>query len=202
MEIEWVIAHLRARCPSFAQRVAGAAEYKPVPEAAALSVPCAFVIPLDDNPQEPMSLNGVRQRLIDSFAVVVAVSNRADEIGQASRGTVTNLRAELWAALLGWRPVAVGGNTADSRYDGIAYQGGQLLALDRARLWYQFEFGAPMEICPEDGYQEIELAALPAFDGFTIKLDISSPSDPNRADPQSGMDGRIEAGATVTGLST
>ena len=44
MQLELVIAQLRALCPSFSGRVAGAAEFKPVQEAAALPVPCAFVI--------------------------------------------------------------------------------------------------------------------------------------------------------------
>ncbi len=187
MQLEPIISALRQRCPSFANRVAGAAQFKVLPETAALAVPCAYVIPLDDNPQDSMAMNSVRQALKDSFAVVVAVSNVAEEKGQSSASSIHSLRAELWAALLGWRP--------DLRYDGITYEGGQALGLDRARLWYQFEFGALMEIEPADGWQETELGQLPHFDGGTIKVDAIDPADPNKANPV--LDGRYEAGAVL-----
>lgn len=187
MQLEPIISALRARCPSLASRVAGAAQFKVLPEAAALPVPCAYVIPLDDNPQESMAMNSIRQVLKDSFAVVVAVSNVPEEKGQSSASAIHNLRAELWAALLGWRP--------GDRYDGITYEGGQALGLDRARLWYQFEFGALMEIEPGDGWEQTALGQLPHFDGATVKLDAIDPADANRAAPV--LDGRYEAGALV-----
>lgn len=184
MQLESIISALRTRCPNFGNRIAGAAQFKLLPENAALAVPCAFVIPLDDSPQESRAQNSVRQALTDSFAVVVAVSNVADEKGQIGAQSIHSLRAEVWAALLGWRP--------DLRYDGINYEGGHLLSLDRARLWYQFEFGALMEIEPSDGYQETELAILPHFDGGTINVDVIDPmADPNVQYP--GPDQRIEA---------
>jgi len=186
MQLEPIIAALRARCAAtFGAYVAGAAEFKQLQENAALPVPCCFVIPLDDNPGEALALNSVRQMLQDSFAVVVAVSNVADEKGQGGAHSIDAIRTVLWAALLGWRPA--------DRYNGITYQGGQLLAMDRARLWYQFDFGADMEIAPEDGWQEIDLATLPHFDGGTVKLDALDPHDPNVVQT-SAPDGRFEAG--------
>ncbi len=188
MQLELIIPALRTRCSSFSNRIAGAAQFKLLPETAALNVPCAYVIPLDDSPQESRAMNSVRQALTDSFAVIVAVSNVTDEKGQGSAHSIDSLRTELWAALLGWQPTA--------RYDGITYEGGQLLSLDRARLWYQFEFGALMELEPSDGYQETQLAALPHFDGLTIKVDVIDPiADPNLQYP--GPDSRIEQQITV-----
>lgn len=185
MQLEPIINALRARCPSFSSRIAGAAQYKLLPENAALAVPAAFVMPLDDSPQPSTAQNSIRQMMTDSFAVVVAISNVADERGQTGAHSIDALRAELWAALLGWRP--------SDRYDGINYEGGSLLALDRARLWYQFEFGAAMEIEPGDGWQYTELAALTHFDGGTVKVDCVDPSDPNRVSTPS-PDGRYEDG--------
>lgn len=183
MQLEPIIAALRTRCPTFGNRIAGAAQFKLLPENASLAVPCAFVIPLDDSPQESRAQNSVRQALTDSFALIVAVSNVADEKGQGSAQSIHSLRTQVWAALLGWRP--------DLRYDGITYEGGHLLALDRARLWYQFEFGALMEIEPSDAWQETELADLPHFDGGAISIDAIDPmADPNVRYP--GPDGRIE----------
>lgn len=187
MQLEPIIAALRSRCPVFENRVAGAAQFKLLPESAALPVPCAYVIPMDDNPGESMAINSVRQKLSDSFAVIVAISNVVDERGQGSVYTVDTIRSLLWKALLGWRP--------NLRYDGIVYEGGSIVALDRARLWYQFDFAADMEIEPEDGWQETELGQLPHFDGGTLKVDAIDPADPNKANPV--LDGRYEAGAVL-----
>lgn len=182
MKLEIIIQALRERCPSFANRVGGAAQFKLLPESAALPVPCAFVVPLDDNPEDNKSQNQVRQALTDSFAVVVALSNVADERGQGAAHEVDDLRSELWSALLGWRPA--------EEYDGIAYEGGSVISLDRARLWYQFEFSAETEISPENGWQNTELAGLPHFDGANFRADFIDIADPNLAWP--GPDGRIE----------
>ena len=182
MQLELIIQALRARCPVFSNRVAGAADFKMLEESTGLAVPSAFVVPLDDSPDENTSGNSTRQSMVDSFAVIVALDNTPDEKGQGAAATVNTLRTALWAALLGWQPGA--------DYDGITYQGGQLLKLTRARLWYQFEFGASMEIGPEDGYQALDLAALPHFDGANLHLDPIDPRDPNVAG--TGPDGRID----------
>lgn len=185
MNLNLVINQLRTYCPSFSGRVAGAARFKRLEESADLSVPAAYVIPLDDSPGDRMSLNDVRQPLIESFAVIVALSNVPDERGQAAVNTAHDaIRAELWHALLGWQP-------DKTIYRGVEYQGGNLLDLDRSRLWYQFDFGAYMEITPADGWQSIELNNLTHFDGATIKVDDIDPAaDANIQYP--GPDGRIE----------
>jgi len=159
-----VIEAIRARCAVFANRVGGAAEFKALPENAALAVPAAFVIPLDDSPDENLSQNDVRQRLRDGFAVVVAVSNLVDERGQSAAAALRSIRADLWRALLGWRP------TAD--YNGVVYQGGGAIVVDRARVWYQFEFGADFFISPEDGYQLTQIGLLPDLE--SVGLDVQA----------------------------
>lgn len=188
MDHDVIIAHLRARCPSFAQRIAGAAEYGAMRASTALAVPCAFVIPVDDNPEPNSSQNGVRQRLVEAFGVVVCLSNVADERGQASYRTVHQIRAELWAALLGWRP--------SDQHGLVEYQGGNLQDLDRARLWWQFEFATDFYITDEDGWLLAQQNALPHFEGADIKVDVIDPI----ADPRPGPDGRIEFQSRIDNL--
>lgn len=172
MNLNLVIAQIRTYCPLFSGRVAGAAEFALLPENATLPVPCAYVIPLDDTPGERMSLNDVRQPIIDAISVIIAVDNTADERGQSAVNNARQThRAALWAALLGWQP-------DPALYRGMEYQGGNLIAKDRARLWYQFDFAAYMEITPADGWQGIELAAKPHFDGVTVTLQGNTPSTP------------------------
>lgn len=183
MKLDLIITQLRANTTSFAQRVAGAAQFDLLPATQALDVPCAFVIPLEDSPGSPLSQNTVRQELEDSFAVIVALSNLPDERGQGSAISIHSIRAELWKALLGWRP--------EKFYNGISYQGGSLLHLDRARMWYRFEFGAAMQIGPEDGWEQGAQALLPALLAVQINVDAIAPmADANIKFP--GPDGRIE----------
>ena len=188
MKLIPIIAHLRAQCPSFADRVAGAAEYKVVPGSTSLAVPCAFVVPLDDNPEQNATQNSVSQLLSDAFAVIVALDNRADERGQASSDAHHDIRTELWKALLGWEPA--------EDYGPMRYEGGSLIELDRGRLWYQFEFSSDFQIGSEDGYQQEALDALPHFEGATIKVDVIDPI----AQPAPGPDGRIEFETRINNL--
>lgn len=189
MDLTPVVAAVRQRCPSFAQRVAGAAEYAAALASTSLAVPYAFVIPLDDSPGPRQSENVNRQSLSDAFAVVVAISNTADERGQAAAASVELLRRELWAALLGWSP--------SDEHEGAVYEGGSLQSLDRARLWYQFEFSAEMEIGPEDGWQGAD--ALPELELVRIGVDVIDPqADPNLQNP--GPDGRIEQAIDINNL--
>lgn len=192
MNIDLIIAALRQRCPSFAGRVAGAAQFQLLPEKTNLPVPAAYVIPLDDNPEANRSATGYRQSVSDSFAVIVALSNTADERGQAAAGSVHAIRRELFKALLGWQ--------VSDDYDGIEYDGGNLLSLDRARLWYQFEFSAAFEIGSDDvtdpdTWQAIDLAALPALTEIHLD-DVANPADIDAANPT--PDGRTTARQRIT----
>lgn len=184
MILETIIAALRARCPTLGVNVGGSAEFKHLEESANLPIPSAYVIPMDDSPEDPMAINAVRQKLIDSFAVIVCLSNIVDEKGQGGMIGVRAMRTEIWHALLGWRPT--------NDYNGIHYEGGSLLKLDRARLWYQFEFGAQMEIGPDDGYEGTYVIGLPHLDGVTLKVDAISPQHDLNLAPAGQPDTRIE----------
>lgn len=192
MNISLIIDAMRVRCASFGGRVAGAAEYTNLPKNAALITPCAFVLPLDDAPEAQRSENAYRQLVRESFAVVVALDNTADPRGQAAATSLHALRAELWRGLLGWKP--------EPDYNGIEYEGGQLLDMDRAQMWFQYEFAAEFEIGEGDvgspeTWQQAALEALPAFDHVRFTLDTIDPHDPNLA--AAGPDGRAEAEAGV-----
>lgn len=159
MKISPIITALRQRCPMFAGRVAGASEFKPLPEGAKLALPAAYVIPLDDSAEEQRSKTDYWQSITDGFAVIVAINNSQDERGQAANDLVEVSREVLWKALLGWAP--------EQKYEGIAYEGGNLLRMDRGVLYYQFEFSARFEITEEQTRQWEELQALPDFDGVS-----------------------------------
>jgi hypothetical protein len=175
---------------TFAGRIAGAAEFAVLSPDAKLDLPCAYVIPLDDSASPNNSDNGYSQIIRDGFAVIVVLSNDADELGKSSIAQVIPVRNVLNAALLSWAP--------DSEHGPIEYDGGQLLDVDRARLYYQFEFACETQITEADTYQAIVNAALPAFTSVHLDVDMTAPFDPNRvATGATGPDGTIDASVVL-----
>lgn len=175
---------------TFAGRIAGAAEFAMLAPDAKLTLPCAYVIPLDDSAAANNSDNGYSQIIRDAFAVIVVLSNAADELGKSSIAQVIPTRSMLSAALLSWSP--------DSEHGPIEYEGGQLLDVDRARLYYQFEFACETQLTEADTYQDIVNGALGAFTSVKLDVDMTSPFDPNRvATGATGPDGTIEASLTI-----
>lgn len=178
MELRQIILALRERVPDFQQRVSGAAEFRPLPEAAKLQLPAAYVIPLHDETSEQKSQNDYWQDCTDGFSVVVALDNRPDELGLASIDDAIHLvRRKLWRALLRWSP-------SPEYTRGIEYRGGVLLDMNRAILYYKFDFQATFEIGDEDTWQGIEQTALPELKTVHIDVDL--------IDPGNGPDGNID----------
>lgn len=188
MKLSPIIKRLRERCPAFAQRVAGAAEFKSLPETSNLNTPAAYVLLLDDEATRVEAMNGYEQSVRDGFAVIVVVSNRADERGQGAADELDDHRKALWKALLGWAP--------DDEHGWIEYEGGEVIHMDRARLYYQFEFAADLDITAEMTGQGADLEAAPEFSGVTFGIDCIDPADPNLRTP--GPDGRTEAELSFT----
>lgn len=191
MNLNIVIAQLRQRAPLFAGgTVAGAAKFEILPEAANLRMPAAYVLPMDEQPAEQESENGYQQTVQERFAVVVALSNSADERGQTAAASLDGVRAALFRALLGFQPA--------EDYDVIVFEGGQLLHLDRARLYYQFEFSVEYAVSTEDTWIVDRNAELPDFKGLDIEVDAIDPFDPNRvAFGERGPDGVIDVRLSI-----
>lgn len=166
MNILKVIDQVKAKCPTFGNRVAGAAEYENLRNVSNMTIPAAYVIPLDDNVGEQSTDNSYLQSLTDAFAVIVVMNNRNDERGQDAINAVQQLRKELHKALLGFDL-----SDDDYDYDGIVYQGGNLLFMDRQRLDYQFEFSAQTTIDVNDTSLADDYDNLPAFESVNIEID-------------------------------
>ncbi|MDU8357983.1 hypothetical protein [Pseudomonas syringae group sp. J309-1] len=187
MLINPIVAHLRATCPVFADRVAGGIDWDAVAESAKLSHPSAYVITTADAATDNDLQNGVRQVITDKIDVVIVI-DAADERGQQANDALHLIRAELWRALVGWRPGA--------EYDPMVYAGGALLHISRARVIYRFSFMAEFQLGrnassdPAETWHEWELDGLPGFTGVTINMDCIDPADRNLKSP--GPDGRIE----------
>ncbi|MFK3792272.1 MULTISPECIES: phage tail terminator protein [Pseudomonas] len=99
-----------------------------------------------------------------------------------------NLRADLWRALVGFKPGA--------EYSPIQYEGGELVPVGNERLLYRLRFFAEFQLGrnrsgqPAETWHERELDGLPSFTGVTVRVDAIDPADPNLKSP--GPDGRLE----------
>lgn len=183
MKLTPVIAALRARCPYFENRVAGAAQFKNLPEVGKLRLPAAYVVPGDDSPGENKSQTDYWQELKEGFSVVVILSNGRDERGQfASYDVVDDVRQMLFKALLGWNPEACG--------NPITYDGGTLLDLNRHELIYQFYFSVISELTEDDTRQQDDLNSLDELQTLAIDVDYLEPGN--------GPDGDIEHHTEIT----
>lgn len=128
-----IIPRLRASCPMFGGRVAGAANFRQAAQQDDFPAPHAFVLVGADQDGEVM-LSGLDQEITTRFAVVVAVQNTADERGQDAGEAFYDARAELLAALVGWTP-------DPARYAPVLYLGmPDDPDVTRARAWAQFDF--------------------------------------------------------------
>ena len=183
MDLRKIILALRERVPDFAARVTGSAEFRPLAEVGKLSLPCAYVIPLHDETDEQKSQTDYWQKCTDGFSVVVALDNRLSELGLESVDDAVHIvRRKLWRALLGWSP-------SEEYTRGIEYRGGLLLDMNRAILYYKFDFQATFEIGPEDTWHQQELDDLPWLETVHIDVDL--------IDPGEGPDGRPEFQADI-----
>lgn len=177
MKLIPIVAALRARCTRFENRVAGAAQFKAIPDSGKLKLPAAYVVPSEDVTGEQQSQTDYWQEVTEGFSVIVVLSNERDEKGQwASYDAVHYVRAEIWKALLGWGP--------DPEAYEIRYAGGALLDLNRHELYYQFDFTVRFDIGEADTRQQDDLNALDELKTLSIDVDFIEPGN--------GTDGIIE----------
>lgn len=152
MKLSHIVHTLRHFSPSFEGRVGGAAEFSAIKDTAFLKLPAAYVVPLDDRAEDNQSQTDYWQNVTEGFGVIVALKP-LDERGQhEAYDIVENIKTELWRALLGYEP-------SPAHYP-IQYDGGDLLDLDRGRIFYQFNFSAVREVGFDDTRQYFDLNAI------------------------------------------
>lgn len=130
-----VIQHLRASCPVFSGRVAGALAMRDLLLVDDFPVPYAFVVPLHDQGESQIEMSPLSIGLPARFGVVVAVSNTTDEPGFSAAEKFIEIRQALLVALLGFVP---GEEYAPVLYEGMP----EAPDMNRARAWCQFDFSS------------------------------------------------------------
>ncbi|GBR00532.1 phage tail terminator protein [Acetobacter oeni] len=148
MNIDAIITQIKKYAHVFNGNVAGAAEYALANDTTWLTPPCAFVIPLEDEPDENQVQNGLVQSVKETFGVIVFLDNSTDRRGQSSSTiAVSDVKKSLFSAVLNWKP------TDMNVSQGFRYARGGLLGdPNRARLAWQFDFAADVTISWQEGF--------------------------------------------------
>ncbi|WP_260956711.1 phage tail terminator protein [Pseudomonas citri] len=185
MKITSILTQLREQCPALANRVVAGFDLAALQANTSLPSPCAYVLPATDMTSRNTAQNVTLQTVRDRFDVVLVLD--ATDATKAL-DLLHDLRAELWRALVGFRP---GGD-----YSGIEYDGGELVSSNnshvsyRLRFFAEFQLGRNLPSQPAESWHERELDGLSSFTGVTVRVDAIDPADPNLKRP--GPDGRLE----------
>ncbi|MBK1656845.1 phage tail terminator protein [Paracraurococcus ruber] len=132
-----VIPRLKAQCPIFSGRVAGAIDYKRAIQADEFPVPHAFVLLAGITPDGDDQLSSLDQGMQVQLSVVIAVSTAADDRGQDASERFMDCFVQVRDALLGWTPDPAFGPIL---MDGMTLSEGETFT--RARAWAQIDITA------------------------------------------------------------
>ena len=146
-----VIEHLRVHCPPLQGRVAGAADFARglANYNATMRLPAAYVVPLDQDSPGFVAMIGGIQNIAKTVGVVVEFDATADRRGQAPAMEWDMVEAALIKALVTWTPAIC----RTPNHQGLWLSGGRFLDLDRARLFYRWEFSMIYQLAIEDTWE-------------------------------------------------
>lgn len=157
MKLSPIIEELREQCPAFNRRVFGVAEFSQINESTSSEgLPAAYVIPLTETPFEPVATTRYKQTIEFTFAVVLVVSNEADEQGLNAWEQAVDLKRDVFQAILGQDDYATG-------RDWIQYEGASVVSLNRAALMVQLEFSINYDIDEADTRHGADIERLERF---------------------------------------
>lgn len=143
------ITSLRINAPIFGGRVAGAAEfYRGLREySTSLPMPAAYVLPLGQDAEPNKTYTGLFQIVHKTIGVAVELDAQRDRRGQDPAMGLEAIETQIFASCLN---LYIG----ECRMtQGAYFHGARYLDLDRARFWYQWEFGLDWQITELDGVQ-------------------------------------------------
>lgn len=143
MKLSTIILALRAGQTYFNNNIGGAIDLARIEENT-LIAEVAFVVPLGEDAVESDVDVSVNQVIRERFAVVCVIKNDSsskEKAGLLAYDALDSIRADLFRVLV----------NLDIGYDStIEYQGGKLLDVNRAWLWWQYEFVFRSRISADD----------------------------------------------------
>ena len=119
---------------------------------------------------------GISQKINERFTVVVALKNDSsdrDKTGLIAFDRLQGIRTQIFSAILGWQIPEINGVQPEGL---IEYVRGELIEINRAWLWYQFEFSVDTRITDDDGVDN-GADDLPWFDEIYAQYILSPSAD-------------------------
>ncbi len=172
MDLIAVISQLKTYALVFEGRIAGAAEFTSemmLAEVRPEAWPSAYVVPLGSSATENDSSNSLYQTVTERVGVAVLYDNSADRRGQSVSEQYSATEASIFSALLNWR-----GSDLGHAMRGFEFANSGIVKLDRARLFYQWEFVIHRLIDDSDGFQP----DAPRLTQITMNDPIAFPGAP------------------------
>lgn len=150
MDLPAVIEHLKGNVPLLGGRVAGSAQFtiSMSGELRPETFPAAYVVPLGEDAEPNDESNALYQTVTERIGVVVEFDNTGDRRGQGVTLLYQPMRAALFRALLNWRAT-----DPAHALRGFEAASGAILQIDRARVFYQWEFTLQSLVTDADGWQ-------------------------------------------------
>lgn len=180
-----IAEQIRSGNTMFRNYVAGAAEFMAAMKQSLTTVPKtmpqAFVIPVrgDANPNDQG--DGYNALHWKYFAVVGCFDNRSEKRGQSPFDDQIDLAEEqIFSCILNWTP-----SWAERA---IEIESDSLKLMNRARIWYSWEFRVGIRLSEDDGFQE-DIDALENL----ARIDIEHDIDPVEGEPfETDAETRVE----------
>lgn len=151
MIVDAFIARLRGNAPIFERRVAGAAEFYAGLKNynTAMALPAAYVLPLGQDAEGNQAMTGLVQIVRKHIGVAVELDAQQDRRGQAPVMQFDAIEKQIFRSVLNLFIEDECPRMARGAY----FAGARYLDLDRARLFYQWEFALDWQISDADGVQ-------------------------------------------------
>jgi hypothetical protein len=144
MKISPIILRIRTAETALGQRVGGVADLNAVTEETfQTGLPLGYVLHLGDLAVDNDNDTGTSQLVRDRIGVVVCMDNRNDKQGLKAHDEADDIRVQIDGAILAWTPP--GYETA------IEYRGSSLVEMNRAYLWWMYEYSADRRLTELDG---------------------------------------------------
>ena len=102
--------------------------------------PAAFVVPIADHPDRPLTDSGIQAAVV-TFGVLVMIRKASDPLGATALDPLKQLQNGLHASLLGWDGL--------DGFSALWWSGGRILELQPGALWWLEEYSASTGIAPD-----------------------------------------------------
>lgn len=130
MDLQPILSQLEGAVTG-TRKIGGAADLAAIQEGR-VPAPALYVLPMEESASDMAFAGDNIQRVFAKFAVVLAVSNKADAAGAAAVNSIEALRDQVKAALHGWQ--------APGSTDCVRFTGGRLLSFSDGVLFWMDEF--------------------------------------------------------------